>query len=125
MGRIGSAGGVVFDLDSESADRGRQALVVPDKQEQFDRLAVAETRLHGAPGRLGERALGEQLVGDRQQRSLTLCEAVRGALSATPATSSGVNPTRSAIGTCWCHSYAERHCHATRRITSSESRRGS
>ena len=42
----------LLDLDSEGADRGRQALVVPDQQAQLDRLAVAETRPDRVPGRI-------------------------------------------------------------------------
>ena len=65
------------DLDAECADRGRQSLVVADEQAQFDRLAVAETRLDGAPRRIREPPFGEQFVGDSQQRPLTLGEAAR------------------------------------------------
>ena len=50
----GSSGdlGVVFGLDSESADRGGEALVVADQQAQFDRVAVVESRVEGVPGRV-------------------------------------------------------------------------
>jgi hypothetical protein len=76
--RLALSPGVLLDLDCECADRGRQALVVPDEGAQLDRFAVVETRLNGAPGRVRERAPGEQLVADGQQRPLTLGEAVRG-----------------------------------------------
>jgi len=68
----------VFELDSESADRGGEALVVSDQQAQFDRLAVVERRIDGAPGSVCERAPSEQFVAGGEQRLLTLAQAVRG-----------------------------------------------
>src|SRR5664279_5405904 len=72
---VGNVTPLSLDLDPESADRGRQALVVADQQTQFDRLAIAEAVADGVPGRVGECALGEQLVADLQQRSLALRQA--------------------------------------------------
>ena len=69
--REGGAGlRTLLDLDAEAAERGRKALVVTDQQTQLDRLAVVESRLHGAPGGVRQRAPGEQLVAGGEQRPL-------------------------------------------------------
>ena len=114
-------------LDPKTVDCHREHLVVTDQHAQLDQLHIAENaRRSSVPQLIGDLATARAARRPRAAAAHWRRRTIAGGRGRRATRSLGAdNPARRASRSCWRHSYSQLQLCATRRITSSVSRRGS